>query len=437
VYCHNDYTGQAIVERLAAIVMAMPNITVLENHTAINLITRNGISDTRSGKDRCLGAYVLDRETGEVKTLQARGTFLATGGAGRAFMYTSNPENATGDGIAMAYRAGARIANMEFMQFHPTVLYELKPENPAERRFLLTEALRRESMGGKLTLEKDSIDDFVLEYDPRSSHATRDIVARAIDTEMKSNRLSHVWLNVTPKVTAKSEKYIQEHFPKIYEHFLKKGIDITRDPIPVIPAAHYSCGGVLADGNGLTDIDDLYAIGEVVYTGLMGANRLASNSLSECALYGKLASEHAQARHEQFQEHAAGIPEWTGSTVHPEIDASMLNRFWDTTRATMMDYCSVDRNETRLRVALDILDGLTRITDNIYWHFFPTHEIIELRNLALVARLIAESALYRKESRGCHYRSDYPLKNEQHLGPTIVQKGQEIQVLERNSYDLI
>lgn len=430
VYCKDDYTGQAIEEHLVEIVRKQPLITVLEYHAAVSLITRNRISDVKVVKDRCLGAWVLDRKTRRVKTIEADVTFLATGGAGRAFLYTSNPENATGDGIAMAFRAGARVANMEFFQFHPTVLYEVNPENPAERRFLLTEALRGEAMGGILTLDRDSTEDFVLAYDPRGSHATRDIVARAIDTEMKKNHRPHVWLNVTAQLTGKSEEYIRQSFPKIYAHCLKKGVDLTVEPIPVVPAAHYTCGGVIVGADGQTDIDGLYAIGEVACTGLMGANRLASNSLTECALYGKIAVDAALDRAPSLRDPDLMPPPWQGSTVHPEINPAMLNRFWDTTRATMLDYCAIDRNENRLRVAMDILNGLVQITNDIYWHFYPTLEIIELRNLSLVARLIVESALHRKESRGGHFRSDYPERND-HLfeGATIIHQTTGIRLL--------
>ncbi|MFZ7112165.1 MAG: L-aspartate oxidase [Desulfatiglandales bacterium] len=431
VYCRGDDTGQAIEQRLAEIVTADPAIQVFEDHAAVNLITRNRITEVKSVSDRCLGAWVLDRETGLVRTIEAACTFLATGGAGRAFMYTSNPENATGDGIAMAYRAGARIANMEFFQFHPTVLYEADPANPAERRFLLTEALRGESVGGRLTLTRESTEDFVLRYDPQGSHGTRDIVARAVDAAMKEQGLPHVWLNVTEAVTGKSPAFIREHFPKIYEHCRRKGIDITAEPIPVVPAAHYTCGGVLVDAFGRTDIKALFAVGEVACTGLMGANRLASNSLSEGALYGKLAVEAALGAGFSFPIQAV-VPLWQGSTVHPEANQDMLNRFWDTTRATMMDYCAVDRNEPRLQVALDVLNGLSQITNDIYRHFYPTLEIIELRNLALVARLIVESAMYRKESRGGHFRSDYPERNDQmYQGSTIIQRNIGLRILNR------
>jgi L-aspartate oxidase len=435
VYCLADHTGVAIEEDLAAAARDNPDITIFEDHTAVNLITQNQFSTVKALRDRCLGASVLDRQKGKIRTFEAGTTFLATGGAGRAFLHTSNPENTNGDGIAMAFRAGARIANMEFFQFHPTILYEANPKHPSERRFLLTEALRGEAMGGKLTIMKDSRDDFVLKYDSRGSHGTRDIVARAIDTEMRRNGLPHVWLNVTSEVTGEKKGYIEEYFPKIYEHCLKKGHDMEEEAIPVIPAAHYTCGGVAVNDYGLSDIDRLYAIGEVACTGLMGANRLASNSLSECALYGKLAVEHALSQQVPSQLPNVTITPWKSATVNPEISHEILNRFWDTIRTAMMQYCAIDRNGPRLRVAVDILDGLVKITDNIYRHFSPTHEIIELRNLALVARLIAESALNRKESRGCHYRSDYPNKNDkQYLGPTIIQKDTGFYILTKDPF---
>jgi L-aspartate oxidase len=434
IYCRGDSTGEAIEKKLANLVRDDPDIMVYENHTAVNLITNNQFSKIKLWKDKCLGAYVLNRETEEIRTIESEVTFLATGGAGRAFLYTTNPENANGDGVAMAYRAGARIGNMEFFQFHPTVLYDPNPEKPEERRFLLTEALRGKAMGGKLTLEKDSIEDFVLEHDPRGSHATRDIVARAIDVEMKRHAVPHVWLNVTPQATGKSKDYTKENFPKIFEHCLKKGIDITEQCIPVIPASHYMCGGVVVDDSGLTDIDGLYAIGEVACTGIMGANRLASNSLPECALYGKLAVIDALTRYGKLRRPIIDIPEWKSSWVHPEIDAEMRNRFWDTIRAAMMQYCGIERSQQRLQICRDILGGLVEVTKNIYRHFLPTHEIIELRNLAITASLVAQSALYRRESRGGHYRSDYPSRNDaEYLGDTIIQKDIGIRIFKRTN----
>lgn len=415
VYCVGDFTGKAIEERLAEIAREDPNITVLENHTAINLITRKWL-ERDQGKntqdDVCYGAYALDREGRKVLTIKAGKTFLATGGAGRVFKYTSNPDNATGDGIAMAYRAGADIANMEFFQFHPSVLYEPNLEGETKKRFLITEALRGEKMGGILTLEKDSLVDFVLKYDPRGSHATRDIVAKAIDTEIKKRGKKHVWLNVTTRASGKSKEQIIVNFPKIYEKCLEKGIDISVDPIPVVPAAHYMCGGIVVDINGETSIKDLYAIGETAYTGLMGANRLASNSLSEGALYGRIAVEHGLKTYQQHKFDNVDIPGWYASSKQNVADIATVNQFWDTTREIMTNLCGIDRNEQRLKLAVATLNALADGASDIYRNFYPTHELIELRNLTLVAKIIAESALWRKESRGCHQRNDFPDRND-------------------------
>ena len=427
IYCVGDFTGKAVEERLVQIVRDDPKITVLEYHTAFNLITGNQISRPRSPVDRCLGAHVLDRHGGRVKTFAAGTIFLATGGCGRVFRYTSNPDNATGDGIAMAYRAGARIANMEFFQFHPTVMYEPDAEKKDERRFLLTEALRGAEMGGILTLARDSDCDFMLDHHQDGSHATRDIVARTIDTEMKRRGLSHVWLNVSEQVTGKSRDYLREHFPDIYRHCESRGIDIAQDPIPVVPAAHYTCGGVLVDEFGQTDIEGLYAIGETTCTGLMGGNRLASNSLPEAALYGLLAVEHATAASNGPRpDRGLDLPPWQTDGIQTEVDTATLNQFWDTTRSTMTNLCGIDRNEQRLQAAVEILHGLNRAADTTYQKFFPVHEIIELRNLTLVALIIAESALQRRESRGTHYRADFPYRDdERYQKNTIVTAAPE------------
>ncbi len=420
VYCVGDYTGRAIEERLSEIAKENPNITILENHSAINLVTYNQVSSVKLPYDMCLGAYVLDRNNKIIKPIQAKKTFLATGGAGRAFQFTSNPENATGDGIAMAYNAGARIANMEFFQFHPSVLYEKNPADPAEKRFLITEALRGEKLGGILTLTPDSLDDFVLKYTEEGSHGTRDVVARAIDTEIKSRGLTNVFLNVTTRATGKSEDYLKENFPDIYKKCLEKGINMATQPIPVIPAAHYLCGGVLVNEFGLTDITGLYAIGEVSCTGLMGANRLASNSLVEGALYGKLSVLHALNTLDIGS--SIKIPEWDFGSIKQEADPATLNQFWDMTRTTMTNLCGIDRNEERLQLAVKTMSALADASKDLYWNYYPTHEIIELRNLTTTAKLIAESALARKESRGCHYRSDYPEKDELYCMPSMIHK---------------
>ena len=427
IYCVGDFTGKAVEQRLVEIVRRDPGVKVLEHHTAFSLVTRNQIERPRQPGDRCLGAHVLDRHSGRVRTMDAGAVFLATGGCGRVFQYTSNPDNATGDGIAMAYRAGARLANMEFFQFHPTVMYEPDAEKKAERRFLLTEALRGAEMGGILTVARDSRRDFMLEHHPDGSHATRDIVARAIDSEMKRGGLSHVWLNVSEGVTGKSPEYLRSHFPDIYLHCEERGLDMARDPIPVVPAAHYTCGGVLVDEHGQTDIGGLYAIGEVACTGLMGGNRLASNSLPEAALYGLLAVEHATASPDRSPpECGLEIPVWKTDHTQTEVDTATLNQFWDATRSTMTNLCGIDRNEQRLQAAVEILRGLNRAANTTYQTFRPVHEIIELRNLTLVARIIAESALQRRESRGTHFRADYPERiDESYQENTVIAAAPE------------
>lgn len=423
ILCVGDYTGKAIEDGLAERVRNDPNITVYENHTAINLATRNRFSGIWSPRDRCLGAYVLERETGKVRVFQANKTFLATGGAGRAFRFTSNPENATGDGIDMAYWIGARISNMEFFQFHPTVFYDAELK-PSERMDLITEALRGETMGGILTLTNDSIVDFVKEYYADGSHATRDKVSRAIFDKMMSRGLKHVWLNVTPEVTGKTPEFIREHYPKIYERCLQKNIDITKQAIPVRPAAHYTCGGVVVNEFGMTDIDGLYAIGEVACTGLMGANRLASNSLPEGALYGMLAVAHALATSDLYANDRIKIPSWQGPE-HKKADTSATNEFWDKTREYMMDLCGIVRTEEGLKDAKEKIETLKGAADIFYKGYYPNHEIIELRNIITVAHLIIESALKRRyESRGGHFMKDFPDRNDaEYGGPSIVHRG--------------
>jgi L-aspartate oxidase len=422
IYCIGDYTGKAIEEKLAEVAKSLPNITILENHAAINLITLNRISNVKVPVDKCLGAYVLDKTNETVLKIEAKNTFLATGGAGRVFQYTSNPDVATGDGIAMAYKAGARIANMEFFQFHPTVLYEPHPKDPSEKRFLITEALRGEKVGALLTLEQNSLDDLVLKYDARGSHATRDIVSRAIDTELKSKGLKHVWLNITTKVTGKDEAYLKQNYPMIFQKCMEKGINMALDPVPVVPAAHYMCGGVVVNEFGLTDINNLYAIGEVACTGLMGANRLASNSLTEGALYGKLAVEHALANSRIQKSHNFEIPEWRTGKVDTKADTATVNQFWDETRSLMTNMCGIDRNEQRLSLAVKMMTSLVEAGDEIYRNFYPTQEIINLRNLSLVGMLIAKSAYERRESRGCHFRSDFPHPNPEMASYTIIKR---------------
>ena len=427
IYCVADYTGKAIEETLANNVLLDKNIMVYENYLTFTLITRRKVTKNPNVDDRCLGVYAIDRMHKTVITFKANAIILATGGAGRVFQYTSNPENATGDGIAMAYNAGAKIANMEFFQFHPTVLYEPFGMQSNERRFLLTEALRGVSMGGILTTSSDSTEDFVLKYNPKGSHATRDKVSQAIDAEMKLLGLKHVYLNVTSKVTGKTSEYIKEHFPQIYAHCLKKGIDITIQPIPVVPAAHYTCGGVLVDIHGTTSISGLFAIGEVSCTGLMGANRLASNSLTEAALFGKIATDEAI----KFSENKNNedVPIWSTHGIVRHADLATVNQIWDVTRTTMMSLCGIDRTEERLRAAVGILESLHETINKIYWDYYPNDQIFETRNLVQTAKLIAKAALFRKESRGGHYRSDYPSKSSEYEFMTLIQIGLEMKLV--------
>jgi L-aspartate oxidase len=427
IYCVADYTGKAIEETLANNVLLDKNIEVYENYLAFTLITRRKMLKNSIIEDRCLGVYAIDRVNKTVITFKANAVILATGGAGRVFQYTSNPENATGDGIAMAYDAGAKIANMEFFQFHPTVLYEPFGMQSNERRFLLTEALRGVSMGGILTNTLNSTEDFILKYNSQGSHATRDKVSQAIDAEMKSLGLKHVYLNVTCKITNKTPDYIKEHFPQIYAHCLKKGIDITIQPIPVVPAAHYTCGGVVVDINGKTSIPGLFAIGEVSCTGIMGANRLASNSLTEAALFGKLAMNEAIKYCEN--KNTDDVPVWSTQGIVSHADLATVNQIWDITRTTMMSLCGIDRTEERLIAAVGILGSLSNTINKIYWNYYPNDQIFETRNLVQTAKLIAQAALFRKESRGGHYRSDYPKKDINYEFMTLIQNGSEIKLV--------
>lgn len=427
IYCVADYTGKAIEETLAGKVLQDKNIKVYEHFLTFTLITRRKLRKNPNLDDRCLGVYAIDRLNETVAAFKANAVILATGGAGRVFQYTSNPDNATGDGIAMAYYVGAKIANMEFFQFHPTVLYEPFGMQPNERRFLLTEALRGVSVGGILTTSTDSTEDFVLAYHPDGSHATRDKVSQAVDAEMKRSGLKHVYLNVTTRISGKTPEYIKEHFPQIYAHCLNKGIDITVQPIPVVPAAHYTCGGVLVDIRGRTSIPGLFAIGEVSCTGLMGANRLASNSLAEAALFGKVAADEAIKF--SGNKNTEDVPAWYTTGIISHADVATVNQIWDVARTTMMSLCGIDRTEERLRAAVGILDSLYDTINKIYWGYYPNDQIFETRNLVQAAKLIAKAALFRKESRGGHYRSDYPQKKPEYESMTLIQNGTEMKLV--------
>ena len=390
-----DATGRSIEEALVDRARKSANITVYEHHLALDLVTAAKLGRT---PNRCLGAYVFDRETRRVKAFAAPVTVLATGGAGKVYLYTSNPDVATGDGIAMAWRAGCRVGNMEFIQFHPTCLY-----HPKAKSFLVTEAVRGE--GGRLLLPDGT--PFMHRFDPRAELAPRDIVARAIDHEMKRLGIECVFLDISHRPA----DFVREHFPNVYARCLDYGIDITREPIPVVPAAHYTCGGVLTDLRGATDLQGLYAIGETAFTGLHGANRMASNSLLECLVYARSAATDI-LEHLPRTEAPGVIPPWDESRVTDSDEEVVVAHNWEELRRFMWDYVGIVRSTKRLERAKHRVDLLLGEIDEYYGHFRVTNDLIELRNLALVADLIIRSALSRRESRGLHYTLDYPTPDE-------------------------
>lgn len=391
-----DATGRAVQLTLIERAHAHPNITVLEYHVAIDLITSAKLAGRgeRSGRNgnRCLGAYVLDSREGRVRTIAASNTVLATGGAGKVYLYTTNPDTSTGDGIAMGWRAGCRIANMEFIQFHPTCLY-----HPHAKSFLISEAVRGE--GGLLKLPDGTR--FMPAHDERAELAPRDIVARAIDFEMKKRGLDCVYLDISHKPA----DFLKEHFPTIYRRCLEFGIDITKEPIPVVPAAHYTCGGVVTDWNGKTDLDNLYAIGETAHTGLHGANRLASNSLLECLVFGQAAARDIM---QQTPEPITALPPWDESRVTNADEEIVISHNWDELRRFMWSYVGIVRTTKRLQRAQHRIHLLREEINEYYANFHVTNDLLELRNLVDTADLIVQSAMLRHESRGLHYSKDYP-----------------------------
>ena len=384
-----DATGQAVQEILTRKVREHPNISVFEEHIATDLITgkKLGLAD-----NRCYGAYVLDNASGRVLTFGAAHTLIATGGAGKVYLYTSNPDTSTGDGIAMAWRAGCRVANMEFIQFHPTCLY-----HPQAKSFLITEAVRGE--GGILLLPDGTR--FMPDYDPRAELAPRDIVARAIDFEMKKRGIDCVYLDISHR----PPEFLSAHFPNILARCREFGIDITREPIPVVPAAHYTCGGIITDMSARSDIPGLYVAGEASCTGLHGANRLASNSLLECLVYAEAAAKDILA---QPEIRLPGLPEWDASRVSDSDEEIVVHHNWEELRRFMWDYVGIVRTTKRLLRARHRIRLLTQEINEFYWNFRISHNLIELRNLVLTADLIVRCALRRKESRGLHYSRDYP-----------------------------
>jgi L-aspartate oxidase len=385
-----DATGKAIHDVLLQEVARHPNIQLRERWMAVDVITSRHLK--RDEQPRCYGVYALDIDHQRVETLQASAVVMATGGAGKVYRYTTNPDTSTGDGIAMAWRAGARVGNMEFIQFHPTCLY-----HPQERSFLITEALRGE--GGQLKLPDGTR--FMHAHDPRGELAPRDIVARAIDFEMKKHGVDNVLLDATHL----GADFLKEHFPTIYARCLKLGIDITLQPIPVVPAAHYTCGGVVTDLHGRTDIPGLYAVGETTYTGLHGANRLASNSLLECVVLGRTCADDVTSRGVGEQP---ALPAWDESKVENADEQVVISHNWDELRLLMWNYVGIVRTTKRLERALHRIHLLRSEIDDYYGSFRVTRDLLELRNLVDCAELIVRSALMRHESRGLHYSRDFP-----------------------------
>lgn len=408
----DDATGAAIQRELTQRVRAHPNITVLENRMAVDLITgaKLGLGQPHE-RNRVLGLYALDEISGRVEAIAATHTVLATGGAGKVYLYTTNPDSACGDGVAMAWRAGCRVANMEFMQFHPTCLY-----HPQAKSFLISEVLRGE--GGLLKLPgagADAGERFMPRHDPRAELAPRDVVARSIDFEMKKRGLDCVYLDVRHK----GEAFLRGHFPTIYARCLELGIDIAKQPIPVVPAAHYSCGGVVTDLTGRTDLESLYAVGETAYTGLHGANRLASNSLLECVVFGCAVADDIAA---QPRGELATLPPWDETRVTDADEEVVVAHNWDELRRAMWNYVGIVRTDKRLERAANRIALLKKETEEFYSRFRVTRDLLELRNLETVAELIVRCARLRSESRGLHYSLDHPLTAPKAL-PTVLCPG--------------
>ena len=402
-----DITGREIERALFEAVRACPNVRLLEWHMGVDLITMSKFG----GPDRCVGAYVLDEKVGVVETIVARATILATGGAGKVYLYTSNPDVATGDGVAMAYRAGAELTNMEFYQFHPTVLYD-----PRAKSFLVSEALRGEGA----TLRLPEGEPFMARHHPLGDLAPRDVIARAIDFEMKRSGSEYVLLDITHKPA----DFVRKRFPNIHAECLRFGIDFTTQPIPVVPAAHYMCGGITSDLHGRSSLPGLWAIGETACTGLHGANRLASNSLLEGLVFArraaeKLATQIAELRESPIQS----VPEWQTGSAAVSDEAVVVTHNWDELRRSMWNYVGIVRSDARMRRAARRVTLLEEEIREYYWKHLVTRDLLELRHIATVAELVITSAASRRESRGLHYTIDHPQPLSEYASDTVVKRG--------------